>query len=148
MADIEEIRERDWERLTPEGKALAVMLVGLRSGKTLREAAEKLGVVVDHVVDMSYTDDNGNVKGPKGTVTLTLEVCPDPDGGSGTVLVNEKVAHRYPEDRGHVLYTGKNGTLHTRQETAGMLFAVEDGEIRTLGDGDGDDPQRRAAQAD
>ena len=41
MDDIE-IREVDWNRLTPEAQVLAVSLVGLRSGKTLNEAAERL----------------------------------------------------------------------------------------------------------
>jgi hypothetical protein len=44
---------------------------------------------------------------------------------------------------------GKGSTLHTRQATTGMLFAVEDGAVvDAADDDDGDDPHRNAAQAD
>lgn len=144
--DEVEIRDSDWGKLTPEAQILAATLVGLRSGRTLNEAAERLGVVVEHVRDTIEVDDNGKVSGKKGTVTLTLEVAPNLDNWHGEVLtVSEKLAHRYPEDRSHPLYVGKRGTLHLRQDTTDMLFSVEGGKVVEPGD---DDPHRQAAQAD
>jgi hypothetical protein len=64
-------------------------------------------------------------------------------------VVREKLGSKWPEDRHHVLYVGKGSTLHTRQATTGMLFAVEDGAVvDAAADDDGDDPHRNAAQAD
>ena len=150
--DEDVIPDRDWNRLTPEAKAWVRMLVGLREGRTVKEAAERMAVVVDGVVDHIVEDDKGKVSGPKGTLTLTLEVAPNTYDGSGnTVVVREKLAHKWPEDRHHVLYVGKGSTLHTRQETTGMLFAVEDGQVVQDGDDPdtgSDDPHRNAAQAD
>jgi hypothetical protein len=108
-------------------------------------------------MEYSEMDDNGVVKGPKGNLVLTMEVAPNPDGGQ-VVIVREKLAHKYPEDRSQQLYVGKGATLHTRQATTGMLFAVDadTGSIDHLDpDNEGrdddppdDDPHRRSAQAD
>jgi hypothetical protein len=142
--DDDAIRESDWNRLTPEAKAWVRMLVGLREGRTVKEAAERMAVVVDAVIDNIVEDDKGKISGPKGNMVLTLEVGPNTyDSSANTVVVREKLGSKWPEDRHHVLYVGKGSTLHTRQATTGMLFAVEDGAVD-----DGDDPHRNAAQAD
>jgi hypothetical protein len=148
--DDDAIRESDWNRLTPEAKAWVRMLVGLREGRTVKEAAERMAVVVDAVIDNIVEDDKGKVSGPKGNMVLTLEVGPNTyDGSANTVVVREKLGSKWPEDRHHVLYVGKGSTLHTRQATTGMLFAVEDGAVvDAAADDDGDDPHRNAAQAD
>ena len=49
---------------------------------------------------------------------------PDADGGPDTVKLVDKIAYKYPEDRGHSVYVGHRNTLHTRQSTDGALFAV------------------------
>jgi hypothetical protein len=120
----DQIPERDWEKLSPEARSFACLLIGLREGRTIEEIAEKLSVVVHAVLDASVVSDDGKVGGPKGTVALTLEVAPLDDRGS-TVTVREKLAVKYPEDRSHNVYVGKRATLHTRQSTEEALFAVQ-----------------------
>jgi hypothetical protein len=149
--DDDAIRESDWNRLTPEAKAWVRMLVGLREGRTVKEAAERMAVVVDAVIDNIVEDDKGKISGPKGNMVLTLEVGPNTyDGSANTVVVREKLGSKWPEDRHHVLYVGKGSTLHTRQATTGMLFAVEDGAVvdAAAATTTRDDPHRNAAQAD
>lgn len=129
MTDLElvkvQIPDRDWDKLSPEARSFICLLAGLREGRTVEEAAERLSTVVHAVIDaIVVNEDSGKIGGPKGTVTLTLEVAPIDDRGA-TVMVREKIASKWPEDRSHPVYVGKHSTLHTRQDTEGALFAVQ-----------------------
>jgi hypothetical protein len=120
-----QIPEHDWERLGPEAQSLLCLIAGLREGRFLIEAAEHWGRVSNAVVDHLAENEKGDATGPKGTLTLTLEIAPNKDDVSGnTVAVTDKLVSKRPEDRRHVVYVGRRGTLHTRQDTEAALFAV------------------------
>jgi hypothetical protein len=121
----DQIPERDWDKLTPEARSFLCMLAGERNGRVVEEVAEKLGRVTAAVRSFSFEDDNGNLKGPKGALTLQLTVGPATDNSPDTVDLIDKITCRYPEDRTHPMYVGHRNTLHTRQSTDDALFAVQ-----------------------
>jgi len=120
----DQIPDRDWDKLTVEARSFICMLAGLREGRTVEEAAERLSTIVDAVITHTTVNDDGKVSGPKGALTLTLTVAPKDDRGS-VITVIEKLVSKYPEDRDHDVYVGKHSTLHTRQTTEDALFAVQ-----------------------
>lgn len=120
----DQIPAADWDKLTPEARSFLCLLAGERAGLVVEEIAEKLGVVTAAVRAFSFLDDNGVMKGPKGSLTLTLTIGPDPDGSPDTVKLVDKIVYKHPADRGHSVYVGHRNTLHTRQSTDDALFAV------------------------
>lgn len=120
---MDQIPERDWDRLSPEARSTLAMLAGLREGRTISELSARLSEAVDGVIEMMTESDQGKVSGPAATVTLTLRVSPQDKRGD-IVMVSEEVKARVPQDRSHPLYVGKGSTLHTRQATTTMLFGV------------------------
>lgn len=120
----DQIPDRDWDKLSPEARSFVCLLAGLREGRTVEEAADRLGTIVSAVIDHSDVSEDGKVTGPKGMLTLTLTVAPKDDRGS-VITVIEKLAAKWPEDRDHDVYVGRHSTLHTRQTTEDALFAVQ-----------------------
>lgn len=118
------LTDRQRDLLTPGGQTALDMLAGLREGRTINEVAERLEQVVNAVIEHVVIDDKGKVSGPKGKVTLVLEVAPNEWNHDGTVNVSEKVTSAYPEDRSHVMYVGRGGTLHTHTPPGTGLFAI------------------------
>ena len=67
----------DWDKLSPEARSFVCLIAGERSGLVAEEIAEKLGRVTAAVRAFSFLDDNGVMKGPKGSLN------PHVDGGAG-----------------------------------------------------------------
>lgn len=121
--DRMDIHPTDWDRLTPEAQATVAMLVGLREGRTLNEFTEKLTDAVNGVLDHVTVSESGRISGPKGSVTLVLEVGPNEADPNSFVTLSEKMTTKKPEDRSHAMYVGKGGTVHTRNPMG--LFEVK-----------------------
>jgi hypothetical protein len=117
------LTERQQERITVEGQAFLDMLGGLREGATVNEAGARLAQCVQAVLEHATVSESGKIGGPKATLKLVLEVAPNEANVEDFVTVAEKIEAKRPEDRSHVMYVGRGGTLHTHDPRRG-LFSV------------------------
>lgn len=125
VSDMDRFR-RDIDRLPPAAYETWLMLAGLREGRTLIQFTDSLLEVVNAVVGHATVSDSGKVSGPTGTVTFTVTVAPSETRPDKFVKLSEKLANKVPEDRSHVLFIGRGGTVHTREPMdRPSLFSVD-----------------------